>query len=161
MSAPRPRDQAELANLLSEIARLWPDHSQRSIARKLGFKPGVVSGLVARARRNGDAARFPARPNPTPKPPPKVRLVKPVDKTAAKPTGSNKEPVTRPKPQLLIDLDWQGCRWPTGAAADGRHTFCGAPTPRYPYCPACAPRAKGGAGARARFVLPAIGARSR
>jgi hypothetical protein len=160
MSAPRPRDQAELANLLSEIALLWPHHSQREIARKLGIEGGVVSGLVMRARRNGDL-RFPSRPNPTPKPPPKRRVVRPFDETTAKPTGLPENPVAPPKPQLLVDLDWQGCRWPTGAAADGRHTFCGAPTSRYPYCPACAPLAKGAAGVGTRFVLPAIGARAR
>ena len=108
MSAPRPRTEVELANVVDAIAALWPDHSQREIARKLDLKPGVVSGLIMRARKNSDA-RFPHRPDPAPKvkPPPKVRKFKP----AAVAIGNAPPPQ---KPRLLVDLGWQDCRWPVG-----------------------------------------------
>jgi hypothetical protein len=115
MSAPRPRDQAELANLLSEIALLWPDLSQREIARRLNLKAGTVSGLVARARAHGDR-RFSSRPDPTPK----VRVVKP----AGEEVGNRRRvpPPAPPKPRLLIDLGGADCRWPVGEV-NGRHVF--------------------------------------
>jgi hypothetical protein len=129
MSAPRPRDRAELANLVDVIAEQWPDLSQREIARKLGFKPGVVSGLVARARRNGDR-RFPSRPDPAPK----VRVIKPVGEAV----GNRKPPpppLTPSNPRLLIDLGPRDCKWPI-SERDGRHLFCGQPqAANRPYCP--------------------------
>ena len=122
MSAPRTRDQAELANLLDAIAEQWLDLSQREIARKLGFKPGVVSALVARARRHGDR-RLPSRPNPAPKPkpPPKVRVVRPVN-ARSPPEPPRSVTFDRLRPGL--------CRWPLNDAPRGEtHLFlyCGAP----------------------------------
>jgi GcrA cell cycle regulator len=43
--------------------------------------------------------------------------------------------------RLLINLDSTDCRWPVGAASDGRHLFCGRPqAPGRPYCPQCCAR---------------------
>jgi hypothetical protein len=119
------RDEGELAGALDEIAGLWPDLPARLIARQLGVKPRVVSGLVMRARRNGDP-RFPHRPNPAPKPPPKVRVAKPVDETV----GNRKPPPVPPRSLTFDRLRPGLCRWPLNDAPRGEtHLFlyCGAP----------------------------------
>ena len=53
-SPARMRSEAELAGVLDAIAARWRVSSQREIARQLGLERGAVSGLVMRARRNGD-----------------------------------------------------------------------------------------------------------
>jgi hypothetical protein len=107
------RSESDLRRTLDAIARLWRDHSQLEIAYRLGVRPGTVSGLIARARRNGDG-RFPGRSNAglRPKAPPKRRrVVKPVK------VVDNILPL-RPasRPRLLIDLEQGECRWAGGDA---------------------------------------------
>ena len=134
---------------LDDIVALWADgRSVSAISEALNTTKGKVIGAVWRARRAGDA-RFAPRP-----PKPKVRrVVKPRDEAVG-----NSRPLPPAAessgPRLLIDLDWHGCRWPMGEAADGRHLFCGRPqAPGRPYCPDCIERAKGGGAPSSRFVL--------
>jgi hypothetical protein len=128
LSPARPRGEAELASVLDAIAGRWRVCSQREIARKLGLELGAVSGLVMRARRNGDK-RFPRRPNPVPKP-----KAKPPRRRERPPPEPSKPPEPS-EPRLLVDLGWKDCRWPVGATADGRHLFCGRlAVGRGPYC---------------------------
>ena len=159
---PRPRDEAERALVLDQIAALWLGQSQRQIARKLSLNAGTVSGLIMRARRRGDA-RFPARPDPTPrvKPPPRPRPLKPRDETA----GNVRPP--KPIPFLLLRLGM--CKFPVNAPERGSvgttMLCCGAPVTRLgaSYCVACTAKAKSASGTGARFVRGAIviAARSR
>jgi hypothetical protein len=112
-----------MADGLDSIATLYAQGLPMSeIGEALSVSRGKVAFVIHRARRAGDA-RFRARP-----PAPKAE-VEGVKVGIVKPTS----PVE--KPRLLIDLDWNGCRWPVGVATDGRHTFCGsAQVPGHPYC---------------------------
>ena len=112
IAKPRPRDEAERALVLDQIAALWLGQSQRQIARKLSLNAGTVSGLIMRARRRGDA-RFPARPDPTPrvKPPPRPRPLKPRDETAGN--------VRPPKPIPFLLLRPGMCKFPLSRPAGG------------------------------------------
>ena len=113
------RSAAELADVVNSIAALWPTFSQREIARKLGVRPGVVSGLVGRARRNGDE-RFPRRPKPSPKrkAPPKPRKLKPIGEHIG-----NARPL-RPPPVLagpipFLQLRSGMCKFPLNSPEHG------------------------------------------
>ena len=161
IAKPRPRDEAERALVLDQIAALWLGQSQRQIARKLSLNAGTVSGLIMRARRRGDA-RFPARPDPTPrvKPPPKPRPLKPRDETAGN--------VRPPKPIPFLLLRPGMCKFPLNSpergAVGATMVCCGAPIgrPGAAYCATCAEKAvatRGGGGAK--FVLRAVAARGR
>jgi hypothetical protein len=124
--------------------------------RQLGVSRSVVAGRIARARvKRADDPRLAPRP-PKPKAP-KARKPKPADEAVG-----NAQPLPPPlEPRTIEWLETDECRWPVGETSAGRHTLCGRKTPRYPYCDQHAALAKGAAGVGARFVLPAIGARSR
>jgi hypothetical protein len=130
-----PRERQDLDRLRDTLAKGWAKGlSARQIGEKLGLSRGAVIGLVNRARTHGDD-RFRSRPI-APKPPPKVRKLKPVDEVGnRKPPPPPPPRLEPPKPRVLVDLDWRDCRWPVGAAADGRHLMCGMPqVPGRPYC---------------------------
>jgi hypothetical protein len=103
---------------LDIIAELWAaGASFTDMGRKLGVSRSIVAGRIDPARKSGDS-RFAPRPKPEP-----IVVAKPVATPPA------------PKNLLLVDAPWNGCRWPTGAAPDGRHLFCGQPQAhRGPYC---------------------------
>lgn len=141
-SPARMRSEAELAGVLDAIAARWRVSSQREIARQLGLERGVVSGLVMRARQNGDK-RFPRRPNPKPrsKAKPKTRPPRQLERPPSPP-----EPPARQGPRLLIDLSPTACRWPVSATTDGLHLFCGKTASEgRPYCRQHCERASPGA----------------
>jgi hypothetical protein len=132
---------------LNELAKLWAAGQTLSeIERAIGISRGVAIGHIYRARKAGDP-RFQPRP---PRPPPvKACVLKSEPLPSRSPsylvvTGADPSPrdsppppprLEPPKPRVLIDLGWHDCRWPVGAAADGRHLMCGAPqTPGQPYC---------------------------
>jgi GcrA cell cycle regulator len=138
---------------LDQLAELWsePGATLATIGDRLGLSRGQVAGKVDRARRLKGDLRFEPRPKPEPPgaaEPVVARLV-----VAAPPV---------PKNLLLVDTPWNGCRWPTGNAPDGRHLFCVQPqAPGRPYCaehcgavsplpssPSPAPRAPSPAGQR-------------
>ena len=146
-----PRERQDLDRLRDKLAKGWAAGlSTRQIGARLGLSKGATIGIIARARAHGDG-RFRPRPISSGRdhlkgePKPKVRKLKPVDEAGnRKPpppappkldrtfSSARKHP---PEPRVLIDLDWQDCRWSTGAAPDGRHLFCGAPqAPGRPYC---------------------------
>jgi GcrA cell cycle regulator len=120
-------------SLDDQLAQLWAAGATLAqIERATGLNRGVAVGRIHRARKAGDP-RFTSRPCP-PKAKPKARRVKPLDEVVenSKPL---RPPPAPPGPRLLVDLGWRDCRWPTGAAADGRHLFCGLPqVPERPYC---------------------------
>ena len=102
------------------LAQLWAAGATfTDMALKLGVSRSIVAGRIDRARKGGDP-RFGPRPKPEP-----IVVAKPVPTKSA------------PKNLLLVDAPLNGCRWPTGAAPDGRHLFCGHPQALgRPYCPA-------------------------
>src|ERR1700722_3929593 len=113
--------------ILDDLAQLWAAQeslSMSEIGDRLGISRSVIAGMIDRARRAGDP-RFPARPRP---------VVAPIaPSVASEPTVV--APLPQPKNLLLVDMPWNGCRWPTGVALDGRHLFCGLPqAQRGPYC---------------------------
>jgi GcrA cell cycle regulator len=134
-------------SLDDDLAKLWADGATLSeIERSTGITRGVAIGHIYRARKAGDP-RFQPRP---PRPPPvKARVLKSeplpsrspsyLEMTGPLPSSRDSPPPPpRPpplEPRLLIDLDWQDCRWPVGQAPDGRHLMCGMPqVPGRPYC---------------------------
>ena len=101
--------------MIDRIAALWGSgKSLLEIGKTLRLSRGIVAGHIHRASKAGDP-RFPPKPKakrprsklplPSVSPPPAAEL----------PRGR----------KLLIDLPANGCRYPTGVAADGRHLFCG------------------------------------
>jgi hypothetical protein len=91
------------------------------IGDRLGVSRGVVAGRISRARRHGDRRFQPLRPKPS--------LLRQLLSRSHR------------GPRLLIDLGWQDCRWPVGAAKDERHLFCGQPqTPGVHTAPSAAAR---------------------
>ena len=121
------RSETELASVVNSIAALWPTLSQRQIARELGVRPGVVSGLVGRARRNGDE-RFPRRPNPNPRP----RKLKPADERVGNGKHANEvaaatfdlyglvaPPLEPCGPLTLVELRAGACKWPLNSPPKG------------------------------------------
>lgn len=112
--------------MIDAIAALWSsDKSMSEIGDALGgVSRGQVAGAIHRAREAGDA-RFGPRPVA-----PKAPIVAPSVVIVAPPQPA------RHAPRLLVDLDWNGCRWAMNSAAKGEpHLFCGAPqAPGRPYC---------------------------
>ena len=147
---------------LDALAALWAQEPQLSLTEiglRVGATRSVVAGRIFRLRRQGDS-RFSSRP-PKPKATPKPRKLPPEEHVGnSRPLSP--EPSRPRKPRLLIDLGWNGCRWPTGEAPDGRHLFCAQPqAPGRPYCQHHCERVKGVPGTGAKFALRAIAARPR
>jgi hypothetical protein len=84
------------------------------IGLRLGESRGVIAGRIDRLRKSGDP-RFAPRPKPAPKP-------KPIREPERK-AQLQVEPEPLAGRRLLVDLAANGCRYPTGEAADGRHLF--------------------------------------
>jgi hypothetical protein len=78
-------------SLDDQLAELWAaGASFTDMALKLGESRNVIAGRIDRARAAGDS-RFGPRAAP---------------QTARPPL------VAKPRPRLLMDLDWNSCRWP-------------------------------------------------
>src|SRR4029077_2304827 len=100
----------------------------------LGVSRSIVAGRIDRARKAGDPRFAPRPPRPRAEPP-KVRIIKPAGEAVGNVRTLYPAPELSSRPRLLINLKSTDCRWPTGAAADGRHLFCGQPqAPGRPYC---------------------------
>ena len=142
------------------------------IGAAIGKTRGQVSGVIDRARRNGDLRFASRQPPPMSREearkrrleydrqryrrehPSAVRRVAEAVAPIVEPMVL--WPVTRPRNLLLIDTPWDGCRWSTGEAPDGRLLFCGAPQENgKPYCPHHAELARGNSGSGRKFVLRA------
>jgi hypothetical protein len=109
-----------------QLAELWAAGATfTDMGLKLGESRNTIAGRIDRARKSGDP-RFGPRP-PKPKAePPKVRIIKPAGEAVGNVRSLHPAPEPS-RPRLLINLKSTDCRWPTGAAADGRHLFCGQP----------------------------------
>jgi hypothetical protein len=138
-------------SLADQLAELWAAGATfTDMGLKLGESRNVIAGRIDRARKSGDP-RFQPRSKPEPMVAAEPIVARPA--VAAPPA---------PKNLLLVDTPWNGCRWPTGNAPDGRHLFCVQPqAPGRPYCaehcgavsplpssPSPAPRAPSPAGQR-------------
>jgi GcrA cell cycle regulator len=144
--------------------------SMTQIAVAVGSNRNIVAGRIMRLRAAGDD-RWPPRPRPSREEtkqhrleydrqryrrehPSAVRRVAEAVAPIVEPVVLR--PATRPRNLLLIDTPWDGCRWSTGEAPDGRLLFCGAPQENgKPYCPHHAELARGNSGSGRKFVLRA------
>ena len=118
---------------LDALADLWVQNKPMSeIGAELSMTRSKVAGLINRARKTD--SRF-GPPPPRVMPASKTRRVKPTGETI----GNSRPlppPPAPPRPRLLIDLGARDCKWPVGAAPDGRHLMCGLPQAAgRPYCP--------------------------
>jgi hypothetical protein len=129
---PQPREQQDLDSLLDRLAERWAaGQSTMQIGGRLGLTKGAVIGIVARARKHGDD-RF--RPRlAAPKPPAKVRKLKPVDEAVGNRRPLPPPPVP-PEPVPFLLLGPERCKFPLNSPERGRlyaeMLCCGAPVVR-------------------------------
>ena len=115
---PQPREQQDLDRLLDRLAERWAaGQSTMQIGARLGLTKGAVIGIVARARKHGDD-RFRPRLTP-PKPKPKVRRLKPVDKVVGN-SRALPPPPEPPRPVPFLLLRPGQCHFPLNSPERGR-----------------------------------------
>lgn len=122
--------------IYEQLMRMWREGlSLTEISNEFGVTRSVIAGAISRGRIKGHV--FERRPNPIGrKPPPKLMKPEPLKRSHKPPKHYAYRPPPLPKPpRLLIDLDWNECRWSVDHAPDGRHLFCGDPKMLpLPYC---------------------------
>ncbi len=142
-----------------QLVALWSaGATQDVIAREFRTTRNVLAGVVARARKSGDA-RFPLRaalPRGGRKPKPAASICKPVvapsRESSAKPApvsppaGPPPEPKSQSAGLPLWQLESRDCRFALNSPEKGvgEYLFCGAPAvPGRPYCGRHASSVKG------------------
>ena len=163
--APGTKAESAPARLIDRIAELWASGaSMRSIATSIGdgVGRGAVAGAIDRARRNGDAERFPARPGPSREETKQHRLeadrarYRRAHPLALRRVAADAAPVVEaPESQLhllLWEIPIDGCCYPTNSVPAGRGIdlrFCGrrVDNGRGKWCAQC----------RARVYRPVVG----
>jgi hypothetical protein len=140
----RARNETELAAVMDRIATLRRQGvGPRASARRLGTSAGVVSGLLARARRRTNERFKPTPPRPRMQ---SEKMTAPVVKpiVAAKPQPLPSLPSKVADAEVadalpLAKLQPGQCHWPVNAPERGEvFLYCSAPVakPRAVYCEA-------------------------